>query len=71
MTLPQPGQWVTVPHACDPDTRHDTPVQVLSVVPITLGHRIVTRRCDGRLMHLYAHTDGTPADGDPWQLVQP
>jgi hypothetical protein len=78
VTLPQPGQWVRVRHAC-PDVTHDEPVEVSWVEERTtwgprgrltsLGHRIVTSRCDGVPMNLYADRDGVPVAGDEWEVV--
>jgi hypothetical protein len=68
MTLPQPGQWVRVRHAC-PDVTHDEPVEVLRVVRQVSSaglhygdHRIETRRCDGIPMNLYSREDS-------WEVV--
>jgi hypothetical protein len=77
VTLPQPGQWVRVRHAC-PDVTHDEPVEVVAVttlqlitpgVYMTTGYRITTRRCDGGDMNLYADRDGVPVAGDEWEVV--
>jgi hypothetical protein len=69
VTLPQPGQWVRVRHAC-PDVTHEQAVEVVEVV---LGpapwYRIVTRRCDGVPMNLYADRHGVPVAGDEWEVV--
>jgi hypothetical protein len=56
VTLPRPGQWVRVRHAC-PDVTHDEPVEVVSVTPWWNGYRIGTRRCDGVPMNLYSRED--------------
>jgi hypothetical protein len=72
VTLPQPGQWVRVRHAC-PDVTHDEPVEVVEVgrgIGIRMYHRIRTRRCDGRHMNLYADRDGVPVAGDEWEVVE-
>jgi hypothetical protein len=70
VTLPQPGQWVRVRHAC-PDVTHDEPVEVVRVSPAYVrSHRIETRRCDGVPMNLYAKPDGTPFFGDEWEVVE-
>jgi hypothetical protein len=73
VTLPQPGQWVRVRHAC-PDVTHDEPVEVTHVDrPGGLSKypwRITTRRCDGRHMNLYADRDGVPVAGDEWEVVE-
>jgi hypothetical protein len=68
VTLPQPGQWVRVRHAC-PDVTHDEPVEVVSVSNVVIGHRITTRRCDGVPMNLYTDRNGAPAPGDEWEVV--
>jgi hypothetical protein len=64
VTLPQPGQWVRVRHAC-PDVTHDEPVEVTGVH----SGRIWTRRCDGIPMTLVINEDGTPVFGDEWEVV--
>jgi hypothetical protein len=67
MTLPQPGQWVRVRHAC-PDVTHDEPVEVVTVIEGTSLTQIATRRCDGTPMNLYAYRDGVPVAGDEWDI---
>jgi hypothetical protein len=70
MTLPQPGQWVRVRHACpDVGDFHCAPVQVTAVVSVDPHTRIQTRRCDGREMNLYADRHGVPVAGDEWEVV--
>jgi hypothetical protein len=71
MTLPQPGQWVRVRHAC-PDVTHDEPVLVLAVDPVRFPRtlwRITTARCDDVPMNLYADRHGVPVAGDEWEIV--
>jgi hypothetical protein len=61
VTLPKPGQWVRVRHAC-PDVTHDEPVEVVAVLPLLNGAiRITTRRCDGLPMNVYE-------PGDLWEI---
>jgi hypothetical protein len=76
VTLPQPGQWVRVRHAC-PDVTHDEPVEVVETGPAPLygwpargySQVVVTRRCDGVPMNLYADAEGRPYPGDEWEVV--
>jgi hypothetical protein len=74
VTLPKPGQWVRVRHAC-PDVTHDEPVEVIAVLdgplfkPARVAYRISTRRCDGVVMNLYADRHGVPVAGDEWEVV--
>ncbi len=73
-TLPQPGQWVRVNHACPGvEDKHCEPVEVVSVLkwnPWSPGYRITTRRCDGLPMNLYAYRNGEPVPGDEWEVVE-